>query len=48
WLPAAEHPRHAAETLTAAILRREFQDGLEQELLRTFSRVRDIYDRVVH
>jgi glutamine synthetase adenylyltransferase len=47
WLPSAEHPRYSVETLAAQILRHQFADGLEQELLRTFSRVRDIYDRVV-
>lgn len=47
WLPSAEHARHAVETLASQILRREFPDGLEQELLRTFSEVRSIYDRVV-
>jgi glutamate-ammonia-ligase adenylyltransferase len=47
WLPAAEHARSATETLTAQILHREFPDGLEQELLRTFGEVRSIYDRVV-
>ena len=47
WLPAAEHARAATETLTAEVLHREFPDGLEQELLRTFGEVRSIYDRVV-
>lgn len=47
WLPAAEHPRHAVEKLTADVLHREFPDSLEQELLRTFSEVRRIYDRAV-
>ena len=47
WLPAAEHPRHAIEDLTSQVLRREFADGLEQELLRTFAEVRAIYERVV-
>jgi len=47
WLPAAEHARQAAKTLAAQILHREFPEGLEQELLRTFADVRSIYDRVV-
>ena len=47
WLPAAEHARHATEKLTSQILHRDSSDGLEQELLRTFSQVRSIYDRVV-
>ena len=47
WLPAAEHARQAVESLTARILRRQFPGGLEQELLKTFSQVRSIYDRVL-
>jgi [glutamine synthetase] adenylyltransferase / [glutamine synthetase]-adenylyl-L-tyrosine phosphorylase len=47
WLPAAQHPRHAIEKLTAQILHREFPDGLEHELLRSFGEVRKIYERVV-
>lgn len=47
WLPSAEHPRQAIEKLAAQILRREFSEGLEQELLRTFAKVREIYDRVI-
>ena len=47
WLPAAEHPREAVEKLASRILRREFLDGLEPELLRTFQIVREIYERVV-
>ena len=47
WLPSAEHARHAVETLTSQILRRDFLDGLEEELLRTFAEVRSIYDRIV-
>ena len=48
WLPSAEHPRDAIEKLTSQILRREFPDGLEPELLRTFAKVRGIYERVVN
>src|SRR5207237_7292717 len=47
WLPASEHARQSVENLTSQVLRRDFPDGLEQELLRTFSQVREIYDRVV-
>jgi glutamate-ammonia-ligase adenylyltransferase len=47
WLPSAEHARHAVEKLTSQILRREFPNKLEEELLRTFAEVRIIYDRVV-
>jgi glutamate-ammonia-ligase adenylyltransferase len=47
WLPSAEHPRQAVETLTGRILRRGFSDGLEPELIATFARIRSIFDRVV-
>lgn len=47
WLPSAEHPRQAIERLTAQILRREFPEGLEQELLGTFGKVREIYNRIL-
>ena len=47
WLPSAEHVRQAVETLAAQILHRDFSAGLEQELLQTFARVREIYDRTV-
>jgi glutamine synthetase adenylyltransferase len=47
WLPSAEHPREAVEKLSSEILRRQFPDGLEQELSRTFATVREIYTRVV-
>lgn len=47
WLPSAEHPRQAIEKLTAEILRREFSEGLEQELDATFSKVREVYDRLI-
>jgi len=47
WLPSSEHARHSTENLTSQILRRNFPDGLEPELLATFERVREIYDRVI-
>jgi glutamate-ammonia-ligase adenylyltransferase len=47
WLPSADHARRATEKLTSQILHRDAPDGLEQDLLRTFSQVRGIYDRVV-
>jgi glutamine synthetase adenylyltransferase len=47
WLPVAEHAHDAVEKLAASVLHREFPGGLEQELLRTFSEVRGIYDRVL-
>jgi len=47
WLPVAEHAHQSVGKLTSDVLRREFHDGLEQELLSTFAEVRRIYDRVV-
>jgi glutamine synthetase adenylyltransferase len=47
WLPSAEHVRDAIETLAAQILRRHFAAGLETELMETFAKVREIYDRTV-
>lgn len=47
WLPPTEHAREIVERLTAAILGREFPDGLQSELERTASTVREIYDRVL-
>jgi glutamate-ammonia-ligase adenylyltransferase len=47
WLPSAEHARQSTEKLTSKILRRNFTDGVEQELLATFQHVREIYDRVI-
>ena len=46
WLPATEHGRKVTEKLTSQILERQFPDGLEIELERTFSKVRAIYKRV--
>lgn len=47
WLPSAAHPRRACETLASQILHREFPNGLEQELFRTFAEVRKIYDQLI-
>jgi glutamate-ammonia-ligase adenylyltransferase len=47
WLPSAEHARQSVENLTRQIMRRDFAEGLEQELLNTFKHSREIYDRVV-
>lgn len=47
WLPASEHIRSAVTKLASQVLRREFPNGLEEELLRTFTEVRQIYARVV-
>ena len=46
WLPATEHGRKVTEKLTGQILERDFPDGLESELDRTFGTVRAIYERV--
>ena len=45
WLPATEHGLKVTEKLTGQILGREFPDGLESELDRTFAMVRTIYER---
>ena len=47
WLPATEHGRKVTEKLTGQILERDFPDGLESELDRTFGTVRAIYERVL-
>jgi [glutamine synthetase] adenylyltransferase / [glutamine synthetase]-adenylyl-L-tyrosine phosphorylase len=47
WLPATEHARQVSEQLAARILGRKFSEGLEVELLRTSSRVREIFLRVM-
>ena len=47
WLPATEHAQQVTERLGSQILRREFPDGLEAELLQTSARVRAIYERVL-
>jgi glutamine synthetase adenylyltransferase len=47
WLPATEHAQQVTERLASQILRQEFPQGLEAELLRTCTRVRAIYDRVL-
>ena len=47
WLPSAAHVRESCERLTSEILRQDFSSGLEQTLLSTFAKVREIYDRVV-
>jgi glutamate-ammonia-ligase adenylyltransferase len=47
WLPATEHARRVVTRLTSQILRREFPDGLESELLQTCREVRAIYEKVV-
>jgi glutamate-ammonia-ligase adenylyltransferase len=47
WLPATEHAQRVTDKLSSLILRRQFPDGLETELLRTGVSVRDIYDRLM-
>jgi hypothetical protein len=47
WIPSAEHAHQAVESLTSQILRREFPQGVEQEVERTFIEVRNIYDRAL-
>ena len=47
WLPATEHGRKVTEKLTGQILERDFPDGLESELDRTFGTVRRIYGRCI-
>jgi glutamate-ammonia-ligase adenylyltransferase len=46
-LPTAAHPRAATEQLVAATLRRDLSEGLEAELRRTASRVREAFHRLV-
>jgi glutamate-ammonia-ligase adenylyltransferase len=46
WLPTTEHGREVTEKLTGQILRRQFPDGLENELSRSFGNVRTIYEQV--
>jgi len=47
WLPRTDHARQNTEKITAQILRRDFPDGLESELLQTLESVRKIYERVM-
>ena len=47
WLPATEHAKQMTEKLTSRILRQEFRQGLEAEILQTCGRVRRIYERVL-
>jgi glutamate-ammonia-ligase adenylyltransferase len=46
-LPATEQGRRAAERLTARLLHRELTDGLEAELARAFTEVRDLWERLI-
>jgi glutamate-ammonia-ligase adenylyltransferase len=48
WLPGTEHAQQVTESLTAQILRQQFPDGLEAELLHTCGRVRTVFDRAMN
>jgi hypothetical protein len=47
WLPGIDHAQQITEKITVLILRREFANGLESELLQTLESVRKIYERVM-
>jgi glutamine synthetase adenylyltransferase len=47
WLPAIEHARQTTESFTSQIINRHFDEGLEAELLRTFTNVRDVYNQLL-
>jgi glutamate-ammonia-ligase adenylyltransferase len=47
WLPKIDHARQVTEKVTARILRRDFPNGLETELLQTMESVRKTYERVM-
>jgi glutamate-ammonia-ligase adenylyltransferase len=47
WLPATEHACAVTERLVSQILRRQFPNGLEDELLRTLAETRAIFQRIV-
>lgn len=47
WLPATEHAHQVSARLASQILRREFPEGLEAELIQTCRSVRAVYDRVM-
>jgi glutamine synthetase adenylyltransferase len=46
WLPATEHASQVTAKLVAAILGRNFPEGLEKEILRSFDAVREIFNHV--
>jgi glutamine synthetase adenylyltransferase len=46
WLPPTEHAQQVTEKLAEQILKRQFSDGLDTELLRTMGEVRKIFERV--
>jgi hypothetical protein len=47
WLPATEHAHQVSARLASQILRREFPEGLEAELMQTCRTVRAVYERVM-
>lgn len=47
WLPMSDQALHATKKLASEVLRRSFSQGLEQELDRTRSEIRRIYERVL-
>ena len=47
WLPKTDHAGQITEAITAKILRRDFPNGLESELLQTLAAVRKIYERIM-
>jgi [glutamine synthetase] adenylyltransferase / [glutamine synthetase]-adenylyl-L-tyrosine phosphorylase len=47
WLPATEHAGAVTEKLVSQILRRQFPEGLERELLSTLQNTRAIFQRIV-
>jgi glutamine synthetase adenylyltransferase len=46
-LPATEQGRQIVERLTAKMMRRSFEDGLEAELARVREQVRQVFTRVL-
>jgi glutamate-ammonia-ligase adenylyltransferase len=46
WLPATEHANRVTEKLVSEILRRDFPQGLETELLQTCQTTRKIFNRL--
>jgi len=47
WLPATAHAREVTEQLTGKILRRNYPQGLENELVHTCASVRAVYEKVL-
>jgi glutamate-ammonia-ligase adenylyltransferase len=45
WLPATGHALQVTENLVEEIVGRQFSDGLEAELLRSFEAVREVFRR---